>query len=247
MNRFSSYSDDHYLNMNLTTEMDLPTGRETLIHYFEQIQKQFPTMRNFYSRERSEFVLEEEKERGHYRWTSVEAKRLCAGHVNPASMDEALNLHRTILEMAPYALSVSPLDCESLNAMIGFDYTYRGNHNQLVADTLGLSPSFERLLEIPGASVVSYEPAIQLSFDEDCKIQCRISIETRTTAYHLRTREFPEEQISVYVTSRHFGSLPSAETMTSMLERLTKICCNVVDEYVAEHVLQPLQQAITLR
>ena len=78
MSRYSTYSDDYYVNVNLNTEMDLPSSRETLLHYFEQIQKQYPTMRNFYNRERSEYVLEEDKERGHYRWATVEPRRLCA-------------------------------------------------------------------------------------------------------------------------------------------------------------------------
>ena len=34
----------------------------------------------------------------------------------------------------PFSLSVSPLDCESLNIMFGFDFTYRGNHNQLLVE-----------------------------------------------------------------------------------------------------------------
>ncbi len=63
MIRYGSYSDDHYVNMNLNTEMELPHNRETVLHYFEQVQKQFPSMKNFYSRERGEFVLEEEKDK----------------------------------------------------------------------------------------------------------------------------------------------------------------------------------------
>jgi hypothetical protein len=38
MSQYESLSDDFYLNMNLNTEMDLPQTRETVLHYFEQIQ-----------------------------------------------------------------------------------------------------------------------------------------------------------------------------------------------------------------
>ena len=117
MSRYSTFSDDFYVNVNLNTEMDLPSGREALLHYFEQIQKHFPTMGNFYNRDRAEYVLEEEKDRGRYRWTTVEPRRVCSGHVNPDSIDDALKLHEVIMETLPYALSVSPLDCESLNVM----------------------------------------------------------------------------------------------------------------------------------
>src|SRR5205807_10193331 len=46
--RYHSYCDDYYVNMNLNTEMDLPTSRETVLHFFEQVKKTYPAMRNFY-------------------------------------------------------------------------------------------------------------------------------------------------------------------------------------------------------
>ncbi|MBM99791.1 MAG: hypothetical protein CMJ77_11735 [Planctomycetaceae bacterium] len=247
MSRYSTFSDDFYVNVNLNTEMDLPSGREALLHYFEQIQKHFPTMGNFYNRDRAEYVLEEEKDRGRYRWTTVEPRRVCSGHVNPDSIDDALKLHEVIMETLPYALSVSPLDCESLNVMFGFDFTYRGNHNQLVADALGVTPAFERLLEIPGSNVVSWEPSFQIALDDDCKMQCRLSIETRTSAYHVRTGEFPEEQISVYLTARRYGSFEAGESLAEATLRMANLCREVVDDHIVNHVLRPLQQAIALR
>jgi len=247
MSRYSTFSDDFYVNVNLNTEMDLPSGREALLHYFEQIQKHFPTMRNFYNRDRAEYVLEEEKDRGRYRWTTVEPRRVCSGHVNPDSIDDALKLHEVIMETLPYALSVSPLDCESLNVMFGFDFTYRGNHNQLIADALGVTPAFERLLEIPGSNVVSWEPSFQIALDDDCKMQCRLSVETRTSAYHVRTGEFPEEQLSVYLTARRYGSFEVGESLAEATLRMANLCREVVDDHIVNHVLRPLQQAIALR
>ena len=110
-----------------------------------------------------------------------------------------------ILELIPYYLTVSPIDCESLNVMFGFDFTYRGNHNQLVAEALGLPPALDRLTEISGGTIISHEPSIQLALDEDCRLQARLSVETRTSAYHVRTGDFPEEQLSVYLTARRYG------------------------------------------
>ena len=98
--------------MNLSTEMELPNNRETILHYFERIQKNYPTMRNFYCREKGDFVLEEDKDGGRYRWCTVEARRLCSGQVNPSSVEDVLAQHELVLELAPYMLSVSPLDCE---------------------------------------------------------------------------------------------------------------------------------------
>jgi len=247
MQNYQAFSDDYYVNMTLNTEMDLPQSRETVLHFFEQIRKQYPMMRNFYNRERGEFVLEEDKDRGNYRWAAVEGRRVCSGQVNPATVDEALQQHKRVLELAPYALSISPIDCESLNLMYGFDFTYRGNHNELLAEALGVVPAFERLAEFPNATVICNEPSIQLALDPDCRIQCRLSVETRTTAYHVRTGDFPEEQLSVYLTARRYGSLETGETFEAALLRLSQVCRELVDDYVVDHILRPLQQTISIR
>ncbi len=247
MGRYGTYSDDYYVNLNLNTEMDLPQSRETVLHFFEQIQKKYPQMKNFYGRERGEYVLEEDKEQGNYRWATVEPRRICSGQVNPSSVDEALDQHRHILDLAPYCLTVSTLDCESLNVMYGFDYTYRGNHNQLLIDALGVIPAFDRMSEIAGASVICNEPSIQFALDEDCRIQCRLSIETRTSAYHVRTGEYPEEQLSVYFTARRYGSLDPGESYLSAMERLAEVCRDMIDNYVVDNVLKPLQETIAIK
>ncbi len=247
MNGYAALSDDFYINMNLSTEMDLPQQRDTVLHYFERIQKKYPSMRKFYCRDKRDFVLEEDKDRSQYRWTTVETKRLCSGQVNPESIEEAMEQHRLVLDLAPFMLSVSPLDCEALDLLFGFDFTYRGNHNQLVAEALGVCPAMERLLEIPGSGVVNYEPSFTLSLDEQCRTQVRVSIESRTNAYQIRTGDYPEEQLSVYVTARQYGSLNPDTTYSQSVDNLARICRDVVDNYVVESVLRPLQRTIALR
>jgi hypothetical protein len=247
MNRYSSLADDFYINMNLSTEMELSCQRETILHFFEQIQKKFPQMRNFYARDKGDFVLEEDKDRGNYRWCTIEPRRICSGLVNPESMDAALEQHVHILEIAPYVLSVSPLDCEALDFLIGFDFSYRGNHHALVAEALGISPAFEGLADIPGTTMISYEPNVTFAFDEECRTQCRVSIEPRTNAYQVRTGEYnAEDQLSVYVTARQYGSLDAGNSYVETLQRLTKICRDVVEDYVVDAILQPLARTISL-
>jgi hypothetical protein len=247
MNRYSELSDDFYINLSLNTEMELSHGRETILHYFERLQKNYPTMRNFYCRDKTDFVLEEDKDGGRYRWCTVENRRICSGQVNPDSVEQVMDQHRLVLESIPYMLSISPLDCESLDLLYGFDFTYRGNHSQLVAEALGISPALERMIDYPGARIVSHEPSITLTLDENCRTQCRVSIETRTNAFHVRTGEFPEEQLSVYVSARQYGSLQSGQTYVDTLERLSGIVGDIVENYVSETVLAPLQRAIALR
>ena len=240
-------ADDFYVNVNLNTEMDLPKGRESVMHYFEQLQKRYPTMKNFYARERGEFVLEEDKEKGYYRWASVEARRVCSGYVNPPDYDEAVKQHQYVLEQLPYTLSISPLECESLNFMYGFDFTYRGNHNELIAEALGVIPGFDGLCNIAGAKMIGYDPAIQFSLDEDCRIQCRITVESRTNTFHIRSGDYPEEQLSVYMTIRRYGSLDPGTSYADAIGPLKEAAERIAEEYLIGNVLVPLQQAIAIK
>ena len=247
MNPFNSLCDDFYVNMNLSTEMELPTNRETILHFFERVQKTFPSMRNFYCRERGDFVLEEDKDQGSYRWCTIEPRRVCSGQVNPETIEEAMAQHQLVLELAPYMLSVSPLDCEALDLLFGFDFTYRGNHNQVVSEALGVSPSLERFTEIPGATVINYEPSVTVALDEECRQQCRFSVETRTNAYQVRTGDFPEDQLSVYVTARQYGSLQADRTYAETVEKLLTVCQDMIETHVVDNVLRPLARTIAMK
>ncbi len=244
---FGASFDDFYVNLTVNTEMELIQGRESVLHFFEQTKKRFPSMGNFYSREKNEFVLEEDKELGAYRWAAVESKRFCSGFVNPPELEDAVKQHETLLELAPFALSLSPLDCESINLMYGFDFSYRGNHDALVAEALGLPPAFESIAQEISGKTVADEPACPFALDDDCRLQCRVSIETRTSAFHVRSGCFPDEQISVYVTARRYGSLPPDQSFVDVLRKLDTTCRDVVDNYVTERVLVPLHQTIAMK
>jgi len=239
-------SDDYFVNATLSTEMDLPTNRESVLHFFEQFRKHFPTMKNFYAREPAEFVLEEEKEERRYRWIITEARRVVSGSVNPDTYDEGMDLHRLVLEMAPYALSASGLDCESLSLSIGFDFNFRGNHNQLLADALGVHPVFDKIIETPGIQLLGNEPILQFSFDGDCKTQFRLTTETRTNPFHVTTGEYPEEQLSIYLTGRRFGSLEPGDDLVTVLNELSTACQQILDNYIVEEILLPLQATIAI-
>lgn len=247
MNPYASLADDYYVNMNLNTEMELPSSRETLLHFAEQVQKKYPEMRNFYGRDKGDFILEEDKDGGAYRWCSLEPRRVASGQVNPETVQTAFEQHLHALELVPYILSINGLDCEALDFLMGFDFNYRGNHNALVAEALGVPPGFARAAQMPGAAFINFEPNLTIAVDDDCRVQCRLSVETRTTPYHIRTGEFQEEQISVYVTARRYGSLDPGMTFVEAVKDLRELCQEVVDDYIIGDVLEPLAQAIALQ
>jgi hypothetical protein len=247
MTPYASLADDFYVNMTLATEMELPTQRETVLHYFERVQKKFPSMRKFYCRDKRDYVLEEDKDQGRYRWAAVEAKRLCSGQVNPSSLESVLEQHRLVLDLAPTFLSVSPLDCEALDVLFGFDFAFRGNHNALLAEALGVGAALDRLGDVPGGRVINYEPSLTIALDEDCRIQVRVSTETRTNAFQVRTGEFNEDQLSVYVTARQYGSLDPATSYVEAMDRLAQLAREVTDTCVVDQILRPLARTISLK
>jgi hypothetical protein len=177
----------------------------------------------------------------------VETKRLCSGQVNPPSLDAVLDQHRLVLDLAPAFLSVSPLDCEALDVLFGFDFAFRGNHNALLAEALGVGPALERFGDLPGGRVINYEPSLTVALDEECRIQVRISTETRTNAFQVRTGEFNEEQLSVYVTARQYGSLEPDTSYVDAMDRLARLARDVVDNCVIDQILKPLARTIALK
>src|SRR4030095_13815545 len=103
-NRYCSFCEDFYVNMRLGSQMALPHQRETVLHFFEQVQKQFPNMSRFRKADNGDPNLEEDRGKQSYRWMCLETRRLSSGHVNPASIEEAMGLHTLLLQQAPYQL-----------------------------------------------------------------------------------------------------------------------------------------------
>ena len=244
MNRYDQDADDFYINVNLNTEMELPSGRDTVLHYFEQMKKAFPDLRNFYTRDNGDLVLEGDKERGHYRWLAIEPRRLCSGYVNPETPEDAYRQHEMVLDLAPHLLTISVLDCEALDVMFGFDFTYEGNHDEVVAEALGISPALEGLLEVPGSRVINYEPSITLALEETCRLQCRLSIETRTNAFQVRTGEYSDDQISVYFTVRQYWGSGPERSFLDAFRRQREIGEQAIRERIIPRIVRPLAQAI---
>ena len=151
------------------------------------------------------------------------------------------------LDLAPALLSMSPLDCEAIDVLFGFDFAFRGNHNSLLAEALCPGPALEGLGDVPGSKLINYEPSLTIAVDEECRTQVRVSTETRTNAFQVRTGEFAEEQLSVYVTARQYGSLEGGETYVDTVERLAQLGQDVIENCVVEQVLRPLARTIALK
>jgi hypothetical protein len=247
MNPYGTLCDDFGVYVYLNTKMELPSNRETVLHFFDSLQKSFPQMTDFDCRENGEFVLEEDREQGSYRWVTLESRRICTGHVNPPTLEAADTQHERVLELAPYHLDFSAIDCEAMDVMFAFDFLYTGNHDEVVAEALGLNTTLENLLQLPGSRVINYEPSLMVSLDEGCRLQCRLGIETRTNAYQVRTGQFQEAPISVYFTVRQYWGRQPYKTYGESYRNQRKICQELVDSHIIPAVVKPLAETIAAR
>ena len=112
-------------------------------------------------------MLEGDKDDEAHRWLAIEPRRLCSGHFNPESLDDSFRQHELVLELAPHLLTISLLDCEALDVMFGFDFNYEGNHDEVVAEAIGVGHGLEGLFELPRARVINFEPSLTLALERD--------------------------------------------------------------------------------
>jgi hypothetical protein len=244
MTPYSSLCDDFGIYTYVNTKMELPSNRETVLHFFNSLQKQFPMLTDFECRPGNEYALEEDREQGSYRWIGLEPKRFASGYVNPPSIEAADAQHDRVLEVAPYHLDFGALDCEALDVLFSFDFLYSGNHDELVAEALGLNTTLESLLQAPGTKVLGYEPSLMLALDDTCRLQCRLNIETRTNAYQIRTNQFPEAPITVFFTVRQYWARQAGRTFQEGYQHQRKICQELVENHLIPAVIKPLSQSI---
>jgi hypothetical protein len=247
MTPYSTHCDDFNTCVYLTTKLDIPGRREPILHFFESLQKTFPKMVDFDRRENGDISLEEEHGNGDYRWVTVEARRLSLGYVNPPAIEELDAMAEHVLEIAPYHLDLSHLDAESLDVVFSFDFTYAGNHDEVVAEALAVGTPLDGLVQTSGSRVINFEPTFALALDENCHLQCRFGIETRTNTYQIRTGQFPEAPITVYFTVRQYWAKQPYKTFVESYRNQRRIAQELVDQHLVPNVLQPLFQVISAK
>jgi hypothetical protein len=245
---FSSVCDDFYVNMRLATQLSLPHNREVVLHFFERIQRQFPDMSRFRKYDSGDLSIEENRDNDSYRWVTLESRRLCAGHVNPESIEESLKLHSLLLQQVPYDLGFSAIEVDYLDILFGFDLSFRGNHDEIIAESLLRDSPLSCLMDESGAKAVDIQPSITVALTEDCRLQGRIDVVTRTNSYQVRTGDYSgNDVISVYlILRRYWGDRPKEpmeKLLAQMAERGEQLCL----DHVIPKVLKPISAMIASR
>ena len=244
-NSYSSLCDDFYLDMHINTELDLPMERDTILAFFERIQKQFPSMGCFYRRENNEYCLEEDHNAGQYRWVTLETDRIGSGVVNPSSFEDAYRQDKLVLELVPYMLGVNHLDIDSLDVTFGMDFDYRGSHDEVIAEALFGSTAFNCLLDLPSAKPIGFSPAVVMALSDDCLIQARINVESKTSLYEPGgKRQSSDEAISLSFTIRRYPASTGKFDALKSFEYQCRLAEELMAEKIIPNFVQPLTETI---
>jgi hypothetical protein len=244
MNSYASLCDDFGVSTYIHGKLEMPSGRETVLHYFEALQRANPKLTEFEKRTDTEYMLEEDREPGNYRWAALDHRRLSAGYVNPPTLEDADAHNARVLDIAAGHLDLGPLQVESMDVLYYFDFLYQGNHDEVVADALTAGTPLEGIAQIPAARLLHFQPTMMLALDDACQLQARLSIETRTNAYQVRTNSFPESPVTVYFTVRQFWGKQPFKTFAESYHNQRRVLDELVSGYVVPSVISPLAKAI---
>lgn len=245
---YSSFCDDFFVDMYISTRFDLPNERDTLLTFFERITKQFSSMRSLSREGESGFCLEEDPQGGRNRWVSVDVDRVGAGFVNPESFQEAFELPKLVIDLVPYMLGIRSLDIDSVDLTFGMDFDYAGNHNEIIAEALFGGSAFSRIFDWAGAGPLNLSPSVVVALDDECTTRARLTVDCRTDESEIRSKKFDEDKpISMYLTVRQFPLAGRDFELKNAFEKLCEITVDFMDEKIVPNFVMPLTNAIAHR
>jgi hypothetical protein len=226
----------------------LPAERDTILTFFERIQRQFPSMGRFLRREKNDYYLEEDHGAGNYRWVSLEGDRIGAGVANPSDFEEAYALDKLVLELMPYMLGVSPLDVDSLDLSFVMDFDCAGNHDEVIAEALFGASAFGALADWPGGKPIVFSPAMVVALSHDERAQARVGLESKTSVYEPGEKERDRDQaISLSVTVRQYPGTNERFDPVASFHRQCALAEELMSEKIVRYFVQPLTEVIAQR
>jgi hypothetical protein len=242
---YGALCTDFYINQKFALKMDLPTARETVLDLFDRIRKTIPQLDRF-RRYEGELALESPTKDGQYAWLGLRQTAIKSGWVNPDSLEDAYTLHRLLLEICPFFLSISPLDVDYVELMFGFDLEARGNHDAIVYEALVRDTLVGKLIEEPSAQPIDVQPFVGMGLTEQCDLQAYFEVKTRTPTRDVKSGEYGQEPISVYLTVRKYGEVQSPTDLLTSFDELRVQAERLADERVLPHLITPLREAISM-
>ena len=241
---YRALCSDFYVNQKVSVKLDLPRGRDTILELFERVRREFKGMGTF-RRYKDELALESPTADHPHRWLAVRSGNIRSGVVNPDDFHDAYGLHKCVLEVAPYFLSISPLDIEYVEVLYGFDLAAPGNQDQLVADALLHGSPLAALFETESATPVDFQPLVGLAVRGSPEVQqpdteAHFEIKTRSGGGEAETGE----ALSLYVTLRRYEPVADLKELSGVFDQLTTTAEDLINTRAIPSLLTPLREAL---
>jgi hypothetical protein len=160
-------------------------------------------------------------------------------------MADAYQLHRLVLELAPYQLTISPLDVDYVELLFGFDLECKANHDAVVFEALYGNAPVANLLRGPESNVLDVQPSFGLSLSEKGDEQAFFEVKTRTKNRRGGAGRYRNEPISIFLTVRKYGPVHNLDELQEIFEKLTHHGEELCTERLVPSLLTPIARQIT--
>ncbi len=243
-----AFSDEFAVTSRLFLKLEISPSRETLLHYFEQVRRAFPRLTRLRRRDDGALMLDEEAAPGEgRRYLRIDPTVLRFGYHNPPSAESYQQLSRLVLEQAPPQLSLSDLDYDQLEVSLAFDLEYRGNHDELVAETFFADNPLYALMSGAGGHIIDCQPFWGITLSENCETQAYLEIKGRTTTFEVRSGEYEATPLTVYLIARRYWGGSGRTDLHTVHHELLEAAERIATTRVVPHVVKPLAAAIASR
>lgn len=248
-NNLGSMADEFYVSIRLYLKLEMEQSPETVLQFFDRLRRKYPLMTKMRRREADSLVLEESAEEStSRRWVRIEPDSLRFGHYMPTDLDDVREFGEFILSQAPYYLTFSEINYDHMELVYGFDLDYRGNHDQLVAETLyGDLPEGNFLVGGEGAHIIDAQPYWGIALTPDCDLQAYLEVKSRTSTYEVRSGHFDPQPISVYLTLRKYWGVNPPESPGGAMTMLFDEADQLATDRIVPTFVNPLAAAIASR
>jgi hypothetical protein len=88
---------------------------------------------------------------------------------------------------------------------------------------------------------------VTFALSEDCRLQGRLDIVTRTNMYQVRTGDYSDDVISVYlILRRYWGDRPK-QPLEEVFADMTARAEGIAGRHIVSRILRPISSAIASR
>jgi hypothetical protein len=235
-----------WVNQKLTMKMDLPSDRETLLALFDRLRRQRPHL-NVFRRYDVELVLESDPDRTPYEWVALRRASIRSGVEHPETARSASEFHRSVLEVAPFFLSVTPLDVDALELCFGFDLDAEANRSEIVFDALYRGSPLAQLADVSTEQVLDCQPFLAIVPDSAPDTQLMLDIKARVNSAELRQGRYQASPISIMCRARRSLQIATVDELPLVLPQLGSLLEAFVDDRVIPGILAPIRDRIMSR